>query len=156
MALTRINNQALTNVTSAGLPSGSVIQVQQGKLTSAFRTTSLDTYQDVGLSVTITPTTASSKIVIMTTVAGVFLDTQHVRTRLLRDSTVIQYKNYYTSDNEAWQACDMSMSYMDEPATTSAITYKIQGFQDQGTTDSHANWNYNAGTANMIAMEIAG
>ena len=67
MGLTRINNQALTDVTSAGLPtkSGSVIQVKHALSTTQMNAFTSDTWVDAtGFSVTITPTSASSKFYI--------------------------------------------------------------------------------------------
>ena len=45
---------------------------------------------------------------------------------------------------------------MDSPATTSQITYKVQGFQDNSAVNNHANFVYNSDSVYLIAMEIAG
>ena len=49
MALTRVNNQALTNVTSAGLPTGSVLQAKTATKTDTQSTTS-NSFTDITLS----------------------------------------------------------------------------------------------------------
>jgi len=160
MALTRINNQALTNVTSAGLPSGSVIQVQKGTLTTQVGSSSITgaTWTDTGLSVTITPTSSSSDIVLSMTTSGLVNNAGYVGIRLVRDSTTLT--NYWVYNNTAsWMPCFPSVHYVDSPSTTSAITYKIQIYV--GNTGTNFRFNYPAagGTTTetvMTAMEIAG
>ena len=76
MALTRINNQALTNVTSAGLPAGSVLQCVTTNYPDDFIfTLSNGSSSDngkmevaTGLNCSITPTSTSSKILYQATV----------------------------------------------------------------------------------------
>jgi hypothetical protein len=75
MALTRINNNSLSSVTAAGLPTyeGQVLQVKEVVKTDAWdgsanaRVFSGDV---TGLSVTITPKSASNKLLVMASVAG--------------------------------------------------------------------------------------
>ena len=66
MALTRINNQALTNVTSAGLPSGSVLQVvtvDDNTRRHFENRTALTWYDDyTALNISITPKSNNSKL----------------------------------------------------------------------------------------------
>lgn len=67
MALTRINNQALANVTSAGLPQGSILQVKQTVFKGQFTDSlTVNNQEEVvtGLNCTITPSSASSKILV--------------------------------------------------------------------------------------------
>ena len=141
MALTRINNQALTNVTSAGLPTGSVLQVVQGTLGSTVTKTPADSLsEDTGLSATITPSSTSSKILVQ---YSIFLGQEasyNAFTRILRGSTEIgngtseagrpvgnsMVTGYTQSGFDIyWVGC-ASNSFLDSPATTSATTYKIQ------------------------------
>ena len=64
MALTRLNNQALTGITSAGLPSGTVLQVVQQHLTNTLENTNSTSFQNTSLAATITPSSTSSKILV--------------------------------------------------------------------------------------------
>lgn len=138
------------------LPAGSVIQVVQGvSAASHFRPDTLDTYQDIGLSVTITPTSSSNKVLIMVSCSMTVNNTAHTRTRLLRGSTNIKDFDQYFSGAD-WQGSGTNITYLDSPATTSATTYKIQGYQDSGTVSYSAIWKYNGKVAHIIAMEIAG
>ena len=155
MALTKLNNQSLSAVTSAGLPNGTVLQVVEGRSNaSSFSPTALDTYQDIGLSVTITPSSSSSKIFVTFTSGLVANNTAHFNTRLLRDSTAILYTAQYFSGSH-WQGANGASVILDTPSTTSAVTYKVQGEQDSGSI-GHAIWDYNGHASSIVAMEIAG
>jgi hypothetical protein len=123
---------AADQITSAIMPTGSVLQVKVGYLTGA--TTSSNSYSDSGLSVAITPSSTSSKILCdfgtmiynnsTGLLAGGF--------QLVRDSTsVFDTSNHYIYDqgkdsNQATTDGGENMNYLDSPNTTSAVTYKIQ------------------------------
>tara|TARA_R100000234_G_C4933270_1_gene149472 strand:- start:11 stop:268 length:258 start_codon:yes stop_codon:yes gene_type:complete len=66
MAITRLNNNSLTSITA--LPSavavGKILQVVSNTVTTN-NTTSGTSYTDTGLSATITPTSSSSKILVL-------------------------------------------------------------------------------------------
>ena len=74
MALTRINNQALTNITSAGLPTGSIIQVVSNSFQGTEATSTNTTYATTpealvdGMQTEIRVKDASSKIFISMTI----------------------------------------------------------------------------------------
>lgn len=155
MALIKLNNQSLSAVTSAGLPSGTVLQVVEGRsAASSFSPTALNTYEDIGLSVTITPTSSSSKIFLTFTSGLVANNTNYFNTRILRDSTVILYTSQYFSGAH-WQGANGASVILDAPSTTSAVTYKVQGLQSAGSI-GHAMWDYNGNVSCFVAMEIAG
>jgi len=170
MALTRINNQALTNVTSAGLPSGTVLQVKQSQITTTKSTTSAATATDVGLSVTITPSSTSSKILV--TVNGVLGNTNTGNAtivHLLRGTTKIgagtgssttnYNNNAFHITGEDYSTDGFSISELDSPATTSAVTYKIQLFAYNGTARLGGRGdspNSQSAPTTMTVMEIAG
>lgn len=119
---------------------GKVLQVVSATKTDTSSTTS-STYQDVsGLSVTITPTSASSKI-LLTGSAGLGLSTTsggpYGFVRLIRDATPVGVSgagiaatgmsNNASSSREFYT---VGWSHLDSPATTSAITYKVQFKRD--------------------------
>ena len=66
MALTKLNNQSLTNVTSAVLPSGALINTAQHyHQMTATQTQTSDAYADVtGSSFSYTPVSSSSTIIL--------------------------------------------------------------------------------------------
>ena len=128
---TNINNASLDNVT--GLPAGvggKVLQVVQDTLTSTFTTTSTS-YSDTGLTVAITPSAASSKILILVdmgtcSVSANINDASGMK--ILRDATLVFEDAWflYNSGSVALQSNIGSYHYLDSPSSTSALTYKVQ------------------------------
>lgn len=135
---------------------GHVIQVVQGQSNGQqFKTTVLNTYQDIGLQVNITPSSSSSKILINYYSAFVGFNIAHMNTRLLRGSSPIQTEGMYFSGAH-WTGAVPNAMVLDSPSTTSTLTYKVQGYQNSGTANYHATWHYNSNTSHIIAMEIGG
>jgi hypothetical protein len=121
-------------------PAGSVLQVVQTVKTDTFTMTGV-TYTDVtGMSVSITPTSATSKIMVL--VNGVLgHNNYHSRIRLVRNATAIALGDVNgvrpqatvaasaysgNSVNDQYHMIPFSINFLDSPATTSATTYKIQ------------------------------
>ena len=136
MALIKLNNQSLTAVTSAGLPSGTVLQVVQGTPpTSHYLQTSITLADVPDFTASITPQSSSSKILVMVTgrVDNNAGNTINARGNiaLLRGTTIIhrQFVGAYIGDSGATNRNfydSISLSSLDSPATTSQVTYKIQ------------------------------
>ena len=146
------NNQVLTadSAQATGMKwatpaggGGKVLQVVQDTLTSSFTTTST-TMADTGLSVTITPSSATSQIMVYVSVPSADATLSgtgglgYGAAQLLRGATVLQYAeigsyNVASATNPSFLA-SMSMSYLDSPATTSATTYKVQSKKETGTS----------------------
>ena len=68
MALTKVQDGGL-NLTDAGMPAGSVLQVIVGTLSSSTTTTSTSLV-DTGLTASITPSSSSNKILVLATITG--------------------------------------------------------------------------------------
>ena len=126
------------------LPAGTVLQVVSATKTDSFTSTTTTSFTDItGMSVSITPTSSSSKIYV--TVTGTCSGqavTSGSQIRLVRGSTAIcigdasgsttqASTNSYQAD--ANQSNPFSISFLDSPATTSSTTYKIQFFITSGT-----------------------
>ena len=157
MALTRINNQALTNVTSAGLPSGTVLQVVQNTEEGTQTFTNSTSYVDANLNCSITPSSTSSKILVQvsfqqrTTSAG-----DHGLFGLKRDSTDVKNASYFgTQQTDDWET--VSFQYLDSPSTTSSVTYTLRYKSNSGSNYVYIGWSGGAGSIQtMTLMEIAG
>ena len=124
-----------------GLPSGSsggIIQVKSATKTDTFTKASNTSFQDVpGLSVSITPTRSDSKILIMYDM-GWGSNNGHCSCRLMRDSTPIKIGDangnktrvtgqmHHAGTNDQYDIEQVSGTFLDSPATTSSITYKMQ------------------------------
>jgi hypothetical protein len=115
---------------TADMPIGSVIQVVNATYSTETGSSS-SAFADTGLTATITPTSATSKIVVFVDMTGCGKagSTTTLNLRLLRNSTAISTFETAGGSNGSSAgnfigAC--SVCYQDAPATTSATTYKVQ------------------------------
>lgn len=129
-------------IAKASMPAGSVLQVVSTTKTDTFSTASTSYVDVTGLSVSITPTASTSKILIQFSIVagsqGIFA------AQLVRGSTVIGVGDLVGSHTQASIASFTNsdanttaigaFNYLDSPATTSATTYKIQVIT-QGSTN---------------------
>ena len=162
------------SIPKAALPTGSVLQVVSTTKTNKFTTTSTSAVDITGLSVTITPTSASSKILIVTNINYGGDTNLYGAFFVLRNSTNVVVGTYPTGSQTAatfgvGQTYDIykvdcaSNTYLDSPNTTSATTYKVQA----STYDVATTFTINApfatnnaayiigGTSTITVMEIA-
>lgn len=152
MALTKLNNQSLSAVTAAGLPSGSVLQVKEAEYSTQTDISSTS-YADSGLSLSITPTSSSSKILVITNVHCYINGTGLIGVNVVRGSTQIVEANKALgfADNSSTVT---ALTKLDSPSTTSATTYKIQVKKTAFT--GTARINQQDGGSRITLMEIAG
>jgi len=157
----------------AALPTGSVLQVVSTTKTDTF-TSSSSSFNDItGLSVSITPSSSSSKIFVVYSVMTGVTGSQFPFIRLVRGSTTIcvgDAAGVRTSTTSvAWSSgtnnvsVNQSMNFLDSPATTSSTTYKLQTI---ATASEIIYINRNArdlndpaeprGVSSITVMEIAG
>jgi hypothetical protein len=115
------------------------------------------TYADTGLTATITPKFANSKILIIVNQAdcGKFNSNGGVLLRLLRNSTnIYQFSNLSAFTNDtSLNVVSIGGNYLDSPATTSAVTYKTQ-FANY-TNENGIRVQYNDSVSSITLMEIA-
>jgi hypothetical protein len=122
--------QLTGTIAAAALPAGSVLQVVNGTY-STQTSSSSSTFADTGLTATITPTSASSQILVLVNQTGCGKQTSntYLQLRLLRGATVIsnfeQLAGNTSSTTQNFFGSS-SVCYLDSPATTSATTYKTQ------------------------------
>jgi hypothetical protein len=140
---------------AAAAGGGKVLQVVQGTLLTAVDTSGA-TYVDTGLSVSITPSAASSKVLILATSAvgkSSGSSNNGVYTNIMRGATQIAELELVSYTGTALElAVPWAMNYLDSPNTTSATTYKIQ-FKNQ-LADAQVYFNWQSATSTIIAMEI--
>ena len=144
-------------IPTAGVPTGGgggIIQIKQTYKndTTSIANNSQTSFVDMaGMSVTITPTSASSKIFIMFTVNVSAQSTDRNNSiRLMRDSTEIGSGTgsstvnciIYTRtiDNDILE--NKGTQFLDSPNTTSEITYKLQ-WCAEGSGGSAKTWFLN-------------
>ena len=147
----------LTSATTTGFPAGSVIQVVQGQLTTQASTTSTS-FVDTGLSASITPSSASSKILVMYSAGtGSSSTAGGAVNRILRGATEILLQGVaYSGAGSVYGTA--SATYLDSPATTSSVTYKIQQASQSASSTAFFNSDFGSFTgerATITLMEIA-
>jgi len=153
---------------SSGLSSpGHVLQVIQATKTDNFTTTSTSFIDVTGLSVSITPSSTSSKILVMADISVGSAATAYSIYNLVRESTNIYQgtdtKTYvgshieYSNSNSVIGT--LHMCYLDSPSTTSSTTYKVQ-MRVTGTQLTAVNRRVSADDTSLASsitvMEIAG
>jgi hypothetical protein len=174
-----INLSNATALPKAALPAGSILQVLQSYKTDVFSLTSQSYINVTGLTVSITPTTSTSKILITMNVAfsarttldslyAAFGKNSSVITATIGDAASNRPRASLSSfpgdatgvDNYQAQATQM---YLDSPATTSAITYSVmmrtangntmyinRTYSDRDTANYDGRW-----TSSITVMEVA-
>jgi hypothetical protein len=123
---------------SGGIPAwaapaggGKVLQVVYGTTSTNADSTSTS-YADTGLTATITPSAASSKILVIVNQSGINKNSNNTENatsiQTLRGATQIAEVGNIAYTNSALnlRSATYSVSVLDEPATTSATTYKTQ------------------------------
>lgn len=107
---------------------GKVLQVVNAIYTTGTATTT-STFADTGLTASITPTSATSKVLVFITMP-VYKDTSDTtgQFKVLRGATEIATLSNagYTASGGANDVGAVAINYLDSPATTSATTYKVQ------------------------------
>lgn len=163
----KADSTAATGLSWATLPaSGKVLQVVSATTTTA-TTIATDTLTDTGISASITPSSASSKVLVLITA-----EFKHFRngagftgiaTELLRGSTTIadwnktdadefDFIQYAGSSANVYKSGTTSVIYLDSPATTSSTTYKLQA---RGYDSSvSVTFQKNSAISTITLMEI--
>jgi len=197
MPITINGSGTVTGITAGGLPdgvittddiaasaitrakigyAGAILQVVQTVKTDTFsRTSSGSDYGEItGLSVSITPSSASSKILIFASISCSVTASNRVGLRLAVNSSAI---TAYTGDasgsrtraaSATWASATgndlshLTLNYLHSPGSTSAQSYSIQG-SAEGTSTFYLNRaatnvdsiNVYVGASSIIAMEVA-
>jgi len=153
------------NIPKSALPTGSVLQVVSTTKTDTFSMSG--GFTDItGLTATITPTSASSKIFIVVNLAVSADTSSGLNTfNLVRNSTNISQPA--TSPSFTGTICayvgisdnilPVGFNFLDSPATTSSTTYKVQIKSNTGTQYINRRGPSNdcAFTSTITVMEIA-
>ena len=143
---------APTFQTAAG-GGGKLLQAVQFVEDKVERYTTSTSYTDTGLSASITPTLSTSKILLMWHISNVMSATTGYGVKVLRDSTAVftnpnKYDPFHNTGNHRTRN---SWTYLDSPATTSSITYKVQTANLNSTA---VVFNENSSQSSLLLMEI--
>jgi hypothetical protein len=158
---------------NVGAAAGQVIQVVQTTNTSRSATACVNGGTDIpGMSVNITPSSASNKILVLINIAFNAPENENLVGMLLRNGTKINqntsgpgvagFFGIATANDGNYRMWASSGCFLDSPATTSAITYKLQGGGCNGTRTLYLNGTGRnsstdaTGASTITVMEIKG
>ena len=158
-SLTSLN---ATNISSgtlakARLPTGSVLQVVNATYSSTTSSSS-STYADTGLTATITLSSTSSKVLVIVDQAGLVKQTNdaNINLKLLRngsDLAIVTSGAGYTGTTTPNYVGNSGISYLDSPASISALTYKTQ--IASANNNASVICQVNSSVSTITLMEIA-
>ena len=158
-------------VYGSGIPAGTVLQVKNTLMGDALNfTPTSQTWTDIaGLSVQITPSSSSNKILVFASVHGVTLQNVVGFLRTYRDNVAVGIGNTSGSrstisgaikETTSYDIQHSSWNFIDSPSTTDQITYKIQVYSN-GTvyinrpSTTADNWSVGVTVSSITLMEIA-
>ncbi len=162
MALSKISNGG---VATSGLPTGTVLQVVNAKITSAQGTGSTNqAWVATSLTATITPTSATSDILIIGNLPMFNANnTLHANASVFRGTvasgTNLGHSTYGFSGgyaNAATVKNNIVINYLDDPSTASAVTYTVAIYNSLATGGTAAWLAVNSETSTLTLMEIRG
>ena len=123
-------------IIQAVVGTGKVLQVLSTTKTDTFSASTSNTYSDItGLSVTITPSSSTSKVLVLVSLVGSAPAAGTALIQLFRGSTAIclgtasgsrpAVTTTVDTDGRSNALMTASINFLDSPATTSATTYKL-------------------------------
>ena len=151
--------------TWSAAPTGKIIQVIQATTTTAVTVTGV-TFATTGLTATITPSSATSKVLVlvqqMVETERTSANSASVAIKLLRGATTIDSPFYSTGGSYSFYGASLSttiaiegispMHYLDSPATTSATTYVVHGANAVAAGSS--TFQNSSSMSTIILMEV--
>ena len=155
-----------------GLPSGAsgggIIQIVSTTKTDTFTTTATSPTNVTGMAVTITPQSASHKILIVCQITGAS-SSRYNAIRIARGSTPLaigdadgsRTRASFTTTTNPSAASDtavlkgMGMHWLDTPSTTSATTYNLQAWIPYGSATLYLNQPADTTNASYIIRGIS-
>jgi hypothetical protein len=153
------------SIPKAALPTGSVLQVVQATYSTQVQISSTS-YQDTGLTASITPTSSSSKIlVIVSQVCNIVILSNisfNSSNNLVRGSTQVYEQDIALgmqagtgSAGLIYNGSIVSMSYLDSPNTTSSTTYKTQSKISTTASSAYVRFQDAGSDSTITLLEIA-
>ena len=179
---TELSAPAVAGITTMTMPTasgtldrleraGNILQVVVSSTTTEVVNTT-DSYADTGLSASITPTSSSSKIIIIINQSSRFVRSsgeQGMGIKVLRDSTDIYtpptdstgpfqtYRTVGSGTNTLY--LNVPIHIVDTPNTTSQVTYKTQGRPyttlDSGQIRFQTNGALEDGSSHITLLEVS-
>lgn len=157
----QIQNVAGGTPTAADLGlnvSGSVLQVKQVTGTNSVTSTSGD-WTSVAGTCSITPSSASSKILIQHRAGGLAETANSIGFRFKRNGTVVLENDRHVGyhNDTTWGTSEFDLIFLDTPSTTSQVDYTFEMKKsNSGGAIRHNDYDSTINTWVTILTEIAG
>ena len=161
--LPALNGSALTNLPGGG----KLLQIVQDTKKSQGSSSSHSTNVAIsGLSVSITPSASTSKVLVLVTLTHGFSSTSSFVYRLLRDSTALNvgttdpgspvsgYVGTVAGKQNSTRGQPVTITFLDEPNTTSSITCSLTVKHNSGTWYLNTRDDNYGGASSIQAIEI--
>lgn len=160
MTMTLSGTGGVTYPTAAGgttqtqASSSKVLQVVQATFTSSYTLTG--SFANSGFSASITPSSTTSKVLVMVTIpdqrgaTGVITYATIYRNGTTNLAGTGAFTSFDNNGNVGWAPA--VINYLDSPATTSATSYQVWGYCSSA---GNGYLNNTTGTVTIILMEIA-
>lgn len=136
---------------------GNVLQVVNVTYSTQVDSSSA-TFSDTGLTATITPTSATSKILVLVSQNNCYkpsYDTSIFLKLQRNSSNILAFGTYVSGTGSTIQnVTSVSASYLDSPASISALTYKTVFVNVNGL--GSCSVQFGGGASTITLMEIAG
>ena len=151
-----------------GVPTGGgggIIQMKQTVYSSSDSTTSTSFEDVTGFSVSITPTSSSSKILVVLSCRVNTSSGSNVNSRasisVFRGAThlINQFVGSFfggTGGTDLNTYNSVNTSYLDSPATTSSITYQVKFSSDNSGCTTSISGGDNPNRSTLTVMEVSG
>ena len=160
--LPALNGSALTNIDG-----GKFLQIVQDTRTSQVSSSSHSTNVTIsGLSVSITPSATTSKVLVLVTITHGFSSNSSFVYRLRRGSTALNtgttapggtldsYVGTVAGKSNATRGHPVNITFLDEPNTTSATTYSLTIKHNSGTWYLNTRDDNYAGASSIQVIEV--
>ena len=146
---------------------GKLLQVITAVSSGYIAITGNNVYADANLSATITPSSASSRILVLVTQGfGSYQNatsaSNDAYAKILRGATTIWQSDATSSNGVTWTSkayaetswTTITLHYVDSPSSTSALTYKTQWKQSDNANDHTLYMNYGTYPSQITLFEI--
>jgi len=153
-----VDGSKLSGLVSSALPTGSILQVVQGQLGSTFDNSSTSVTNMFGVS--ITPSSTSSKILILASLTGRIISglNSSAYVGMKRGSTELNCGQEWIMGSDTTFA-SATMTYLDSPSTTSSTTYYATAWNSL-SSDGYRYFSDGSGgnyrNSSIQLLEIAG
>ena len=146
---------------------GKFLQIIQDTRTSQLSYSSHSQFNSIsGLSVTITPSASTSKILVMVSMTQACTTSTMTIYKLLRGSTFllpttgsvtisgVDYEGTFAGKLTGTRGTPACFNFLDTPNTTSATTYSLQVMHNSGTWSLNQRDGNYAGSSTIHAIEV--